>query len=87
MQTDAPVSGLSFRLTFTGPIVKADFQYATAVRPGIVMSNLQGVFKEVAGDAFSFGFASPPFVPEQPIVVTVFSPTEVAVKGLQAEIQ
>src|ERR1700694_4423634 len=47
IQTDVPVTGASFTLTFTGPIRFADFRYITAERAGVEMSNLQGVFKEV----------------------------------------
>jgi hypothetical protein len=86
VQTDVPITGASFRLVFTGPIRFADFRYTTTAREGVAMSTLQGMFKKVEGDTFSFGFAAPAFVPEQPIIVTVFSAAQVAVKSLSAEL-
>jgi hypothetical protein len=85
LQTDAPVTGLSFKLTFNGPIRMADFRYTTARRPGMETSNLQMAFKQIDGNTFSFGFASPAFIPEEPIIAVVFSAAEVAV--LKLEIQ
>ena len=87
IQTDATVSDVSFRLTFTGPIRTASFRYVTTARAGVEMEVLQGRFSEVAADTYKFSFTSPPFTPDRPIIVTVFSAAEVAVKGLQLEIQ
>jgi hypothetical protein len=83
IQTQAPVPRVLLKMTFTAPIRSASFSYMMQVALGIsseVSENKTIFWKD---NVLDFGFTSPVFSPDRPIVLFVYSAAPIAAKSLE----
>lgn len=73
LQTNIQVSPTHLRLEFSAPIGEAHVTFAGPV------SVMMGKSQKVEGNTFEFFIQNPPFAPQTPLVVTLFSATPISV--------
>lgn len=73
LQTNIQISPTHLRIEFSAPIGEAHVRFAGPV------SVMMGMIEKVEGNTFDFFIQSPPFAPQNPLEVELFSATPISV--------